>query len=101
MMVVNIKPKRRSDSRLTDRALVHVLVASTSDEASRTGANGTSIQRVGVTHCAFVARVTDTRIIEVAQQTCGEVRAQLANVHLSVSAVQFHINTGLRFDFVS
>lgn len=75
-MVVKIKPKRRSNNRLTDRALVHVLVASTSDKAGRTGANGTSIQRVGVTHCAFVARVTDTRIIEVAQQTCGEMRAQ-------------------------
>lgn len=74
--VVKIKQKGRSNNRLTDGALVHVLVASPAYKASRTGANGTSIQRVGVTHCAFVARVADTRVIEVAQQTCGEMRAQ-------------------------
>lgn len=57
----------KNPSTLTDGTLVHVLVASAPYKASRTGANGAAIKRVGVTHCAFVAGVTDTRVIEVAQ----------------------------------
>lgn len=59
-------------SRLTNWTLIHVLVAGTSYKASRTGANCTTIKRVGVTHCALIAGVTHTCIIKVAQQTCGE-----------------------------
>lgn len=68
--------KKRKTGRLTNGTLIHVLVASTSYKASRTGANGTTIKRVGVTHGAFIARVTDTGIIQVAQQTCGEIKTK-------------------------
>lgn len=46
------------------------MVAGTSYKASRTGANGTPIKGVGVTHCPLIAWVTHTCIIKVAQQTC-------------------------------
>lgn len=68
--------KGRKSSTLTNGALIHVLVASASYKASGTGANGTAVKRVGVTHSAFVARVTDTGIIQVAQQTCGETKSE-------------------------
>lgn len=74
-LIMVVKKKKRINNRLTNGALVHVLVASTSYKASRTGANGTTVERVGVTHCTFVARVTDTRIIKVAQQTCSEIKS--------------------------
>lgn len=75
--------------KLTNGALIHVLVASASYKASRTGANGTTIKRVGVTHSAFVARVADTGIIQVAQQTCGETKSKRSlgnqsNSHVSI-----------------
>lgn len=54
----------------TDRALIHVLVASSSNKASGTGANGPTIQRVSVTHRTFITWVTHTGIIQVTQQTC-------------------------------
>lgn len=57
-------------SRLTNRTLIHVLVAGTSYKASRTGANGAAIKWISVTHCPIVAGVTHTCIIKVAQQTC-------------------------------
>lgn len=60
------------NSRLTNRTLIHVLVAGTSYKASRTGANGTAIKGVSVTHCPLIAGVTHTCIIKVAQQTCRE-----------------------------
>lgn len=68
--------KKRKTGGLTNGTLIHVLVASTSYKASGTGANGTTIKRVGVTHGAFIARVTDAGIIQVAQQTCGEIKTK-------------------------
>ena len=59
----------------TDRALVHVLVAGSPDEAGGTGADGPAIQRVGITHCTLVTGITDTCVIQVTQQTCRH-RAQ-------------------------
>lgn len=56
--------------KLTNGTLVHVLVTGPTDEASWACADGTAVQRVGVTHCTFVAGVTDTGIIQVAKQTC-------------------------------
>lgn len=101
IMVVKEK-KKRNNNRLTNRALIHVLVASTAYKASRTGANGTTIQRVGVTDCTFVARITDTCIIKVAQQTCGEIQSprQLVKINFSISAVRFHTKTSLMFDSI-
>lgn len=68
----NCGEKRQTNSRLTDRTLIHVLVAGTAYEASRTGANGTAVEGVGITNCALVAGVTHTCIIKVAKQTCGD-----------------------------
>lgn len=56
----------------TDGTLIHVLVAGSPDEASGACADGTAVQRVGVTHCTFIAWVTDAGIIQVAQQTCSQ-----------------------------
>ena len=56
-------------SPLTDGALVHVLVAGSSDEAGRAGADGSAIQGVGVTHGPLVTRVAHARIIQVTQET--------------------------------
>lgn len=53
----------------TDRALIHVLVAGTTYEAGRAGANGTAIERVCVTHCTLIAGVTHAGIVQMAQQT--------------------------------
>lgn len=75
--------KKRKTGRLTNGTLIHVLVASTAYEASGTGANGTTIKRVGVTHGAFIARVTDTGIIQVAQQTCGEIKIKAIGEKIS------------------
>lgn len=68
--------KKRKTDGLTNGTLIHVLVASTSYKASGTGANGTTIKRVGVTHGAFIARVTDAGIIQVAQQTCDDIKTK-------------------------
>ena len=57
----------------TNRTFIHVLVASTSHETSGTGANGTAIEGVGVTHSTLIAGVTHTSIVKVTQQTCVEV----------------------------
>lgn len=75
--------KKRKTGRLTNRTFIHVLVASTSYEASGTGANGTAIKRVGVTHSTFIARVTDAGIIQVAQQTCGDIKTKAIRKKIS------------------
>lgn len=50
-------------------ALVNILVTSAAGEARRAGADGTAIHWVGVTHCIFMAWVTDASIVQVAKQT--------------------------------
>lgn len=52
-----------------DRALVHVLVAGPPHKTGGARADGAPVEGVGVTHGSFVARVADTGVIEVAQQT--------------------------------
>lgn len=54
----------------TNGTLVHVLVAGAAHKASRTSANGPTVQRVRVTNSSFVTGVTDTGIVQVTQQTC-------------------------------
>lgn len=54
---------------LTQRALVHVLVAGWPHVPRRTRADGFAIDGVGVTVGALVAGVADAGIIQVAQQT--------------------------------
>lgn len=77
--------KKRKTGRLTNGTLIHVLVASTSYKASGTGANGTTIKRVGVTNGAFIARVTNAGIIQVAQQTCVEIKTKSIGKKLATS----------------
>lgn len=54
---------------LTQRALVHVLVAGWPHVPRRTRADGFAVDGVGVAVGAFVAGVADAGIIQVAQQT--------------------------------
>lgn len=72
------------NSSLTNWTFIHVLVTGTSYKASRTGANGAAVKRVGVTHCPFIARVTHTCILKVAQQTYGDAE-HMPVIHNSVT----------------
>lgn len=75
------KKKRKTNSRLTNRTLIHVLVAGTSHKAGRTGADSAAIKGVGITNRTLVARVTHTCIVEVAQQTCED---SAKRIHMTV-----------------
>lgn len=59
----------------TNGTFIHVLVAGSTNKASRAGADGAAIQRVSVTHCPLIAGVTDTSIIQMTEQTSFAHRA--------------------------
>lgn len=59
----------------TNGTFIHVLVAGTTNKASRAGADCPAIQWVSVTYCTLIAGVTDTSIIQMTEQTSFAHRA--------------------------
>lgn len=53
------------------------MVASSTNKASRAGADGAAVQRVSVTHGPLITGVTDTSIIQMTEQTCRDSRMSL------------------------
>lgn len=59
--------------RFTQRALVHILIAGSAEVSRGAGTEVASADGVGVAVGAFLTRVTDAGIVQLAQQTCSRV----------------------------
>lgn len=71
---INERGRHSQCSKFTNGTFIHVLVAGSTNKASRAGADGAAVQRVSVTHCPLITGVTDTSIIQMTEQTCRNSR---------------------------